>query len=254
MPRGRRPDRISWRRHQRRQPCHQVQRLQHHVGRAIPVRGLERIAHLARRRQRQTLAGHRRAAQVAAQPFELAALVRRDGHPGMQREPARAHGTARVTRLLRRPGRQQTENFSRALDRVTAIQAALSQDAGTSVVFSKKGFGSFGPHSQGKNAVYLGDVRTLWRVRVHVSRGEDQCHTRRSMAALVIGGGVMADLFRCAVLVDSKANTLHGQLHCICRRCAREQSDRLRNDAALPGFHSAKQTSGLMQSFAADRC
>ena len=32
---------------------------------------------------------------------------------------------------------QQTENFSRALDRVAAIQAALSQDAGTSVVFSK---------------------------------------------------------------------------------------------------------------------
>lgn len=32
---------------------------------------------------------------------------------------------------------QQTENFSRALDRVAAMQAALSQDPETSVVFSK---------------------------------------------------------------------------------------------------------------------
>lgn len=32
---------------------------------------------------------------------------------------------------------QQTENFSRALDRVAAIQATLSQDTETSVIFSK---------------------------------------------------------------------------------------------------------------------
>ena len=32
---------------------------------------------------------------------------------------------------------QQTENFSRALDRVAAIQASLSQDPETSVIFSK---------------------------------------------------------------------------------------------------------------------
>ena len=32
---------------------------------------------------------------------------------------------------------QQTENFSRALDRVAAIQATLSQDPETSVIFSK---------------------------------------------------------------------------------------------------------------------
>lgn len=32
---------------------------------------------------------------------------------------------------------QQTENFSRALDRVAAMQAALSQDSETSVIFSK---------------------------------------------------------------------------------------------------------------------
>jgi len=72
------------RRHQRGQPRHQVQRFQHDVRGAIPVRRLERVAHLARWRQRQTLAGHRRAAHIAAQPFELAALVWRDGHPGMQ--------------------------------------------------------------------------------------------------------------------------------------------------------------------------
>jgi len=32
---------------------------------------------------------------------------------------------------------QQTENFSRALDRVAAMQATLSQDPETSVIFSK---------------------------------------------------------------------------------------------------------------------
>jgi hypothetical protein len=32
---------------------------------------------------------------------------------------------------------QQTENFSRALDRVAAMQATLSQDPATSVIFSK---------------------------------------------------------------------------------------------------------------------
>lgn len=32
---------------------------------------------------------------------------------------------------------QRTENFSRALDRVAAIQAALSQDSGTAVIFAK---------------------------------------------------------------------------------------------------------------------
>ncbi len=39
---------------------HQIQRLKHDAGGAIPVRRLERVAHLARCRQRQALAGHRR--------------------------------------------------------------------------------------------------------------------------------------------------------------------------------------------------
>jgi hypothetical protein len=45
------------RRHQRREARHQIQRLEHEVRRAIAVRGLERVAHLARWSQCQPLAG-----------------------------------------------------------------------------------------------------------------------------------------------------------------------------------------------------
>jgi hypothetical protein len=41
------------RRHQRGQPCHEIQRLDHDVRGAVPVWGLERVAHMARRSQAQ---------------------------------------------------------------------------------------------------------------------------------------------------------------------------------------------------------
>ena len=72
-------------RHQRREARHQIQRLQHNVRGAIPIRRLERVAHLARCRQRQALAGHRRPAHIAAQSFQLLTLIRRNVHTGGSR-------------------------------------------------------------------------------------------------------------------------------------------------------------------------
>src|SRR5580692_6325461 len=87
------------RRDQRREARHQIQRLEHNVRRAIPIRRFERVAHLARCRQRQALAGHRRSAHIAAQPFELLTLIRRNVHAGVQGEPARTGGTVRQVML-----------------------------------------------------------------------------------------------------------------------------------------------------------
>jgi hypothetical protein len=56
-------------------PTQDYTRLDRDVGGAVLVRRLERVAHLARCRQRQALAGHRRSAHVAAQAFELLALI-----------------------------------------------------------------------------------------------------------------------------------------------------------------------------------
>jgi IS30 family transposase len=50
------------RRHQRREPRHEVQRLQHDVRRAVPVRGLQPVADLALRREIEPVLGHRWAA------------------------------------------------------------------------------------------------------------------------------------------------------------------------------------------------
>ncbi len=84
-------------RHQRREARHQIERLEYDVGRAIPIGRLQRVAHLARCRQRQALAGHRRSAHIAAQPFELLTLMRCNVHAGVQGEPARTGGTVRLS-------------------------------------------------------------------------------------------------------------------------------------------------------------
>ena len=63
------------RRHQRRKPRHQVQRLEHEVRRAVPVRRLEGVPHLARGGQRQALHGHRRAARRSGTGVRALALV-----------------------------------------------------------------------------------------------------------------------------------------------------------------------------------
>ncbi len=90
-----------WRRHQRGKPRQQIQRFQHDVRSAVSVRSLERVAHLACWGQRQTFHRNRRAAHVAAQPFELLALVRLNVQIGMQREATRIGGTTPIALLLR---------------------------------------------------------------------------------------------------------------------------------------------------------
>jgi hypothetical protein len=92
------------RRHQRRQPCHEIQRLDHDVRGAVPVRGLERVAHMARRSQAQAFGGHRRAAHVATQPFKLRPLVGRNVDAGVQREPAGAGRSVRAAFQALQPG------------------------------------------------------------------------------------------------------------------------------------------------------
>ena len=53
--------------HQSLQPGNEIQRLEDHMRGAIPVRRLELVANVAIRRERQSLLGYRRAADVAAQ-------------------------------------------------------------------------------------------------------------------------------------------------------------------------------------------
>ncbi len=73
--------------HQRRQLCNEVQRLKDDMRRAVPVRCLQLVAHVAVRRQRQPLFRHRWAADVPAQAFELLTFIGSSRHPGMQRKP-----------------------------------------------------------------------------------------------------------------------------------------------------------------------
>jgi len=67
---------------------HQVDRLKLHVRRAVSPRRLELVPHPTLRRERQALLRDRRARDVAAQAFELLALVRLGGDARMQRETA----------------------------------------------------------------------------------------------------------------------------------------------------------------------
>ena len=97
-------------RHQRRETLHQIQRFEHDVRGAIPVRRLERVAHLTGCRQRQALAGHRRTAHIPAQPFEIRALIRRNVHACVQGEPARSGRTLRLTlQNLQPPWRRRSD-------------------------------------------------------------------------------------------------------------------------------------------------
>jgi hypothetical protein len=57
------------------------------VGSAILVRRLELVTDIAVRGQRQPLFRHCRAADVAAQPFQLLAFMGLSRYPGMQRKP-----------------------------------------------------------------------------------------------------------------------------------------------------------------------
>jgi hypothetical protein len=76
------------RRQQRREARHHLRRLEHEVRRAIAVRGLERVAHLAHCAQRQTILRHRRAADVAAQALEPGALAGCNRHARVQLDVA----------------------------------------------------------------------------------------------------------------------------------------------------------------------
>jgi hypothetical protein len=73
--------------------------------RAVPIRRLQPVAHLARCGQCQAIFRHRRATHVAAQPLEYLALLGRDVHAGMQREPAGAGRAVRIALQPRQPGR-----------------------------------------------------------------------------------------------------------------------------------------------------
>ena len=57
-----------------------------HLRRAIPVRGLEAVPNISLGCKRQPLSRDRRARDIAAQTFQLLALVRLARHPGMSRE------------------------------------------------------------------------------------------------------------------------------------------------------------------------
>ena len=74
-------------RHQRRQPGHEIHRLQHDVRRAVAIRGLQTITDLPLRREREPLDRHRRPADVTGQPFELPTLLGFDAAARVQREP-----------------------------------------------------------------------------------------------------------------------------------------------------------------------
>jgi len=85
-------------RNERREPCHEVHRLQKHVGLARSPGRLQLVADVAIRREREALVGHRRSCHVAAQALELVPLPGLRGHAGVQGE---AVGFCDVGRLVR---------------------------------------------------------------------------------------------------------------------------------------------------------
>ena len=98
-------------RHQRRQAQYKILRLERHMRRAIPVRRLQRIANLALRSQRQPLRRHRRAADVAAQPLELAALLGLRRYARVQRKTVRLRQPFPAMTLAARSERLQREGL-----------------------------------------------------------------------------------------------------------------------------------------------
>ena len=84
----------AWRRHQRCEFGDELDGLKLDVRRAVLPRRLELVANPALRRDRQALVADRRARDVAAQAFELLALVRLRGDAGVQREAADLAGCA----------------------------------------------------------------------------------------------------------------------------------------------------------------
>ena len=74
--------------HQRGQSCDEIQRLEEHMRGAVRVGRLQLVAYQAARGERQALLRERRAADVAAQPLELAALIGPRRHAGVHTEAA----------------------------------------------------------------------------------------------------------------------------------------------------------------------
>ncbi len=65
-------------------PGDEIERLEDDAGRAVAVSRLQRVADASVRSERQALLRHRRAADVAAQPFELLAFIHARRHAGVQ--------------------------------------------------------------------------------------------------------------------------------------------------------------------------
>jgi hypothetical protein len=77
----------SRRRHEHRQPGDEIQGLQHDVRRSVSIRGLKPVTDLPLRREIEPLDGHRRAAHVAGESFELLPLLGLYANPRVQRKP-----------------------------------------------------------------------------------------------------------------------------------------------------------------------
>ena len=84
--------------HQGSQPGNKVSWFKDHMGSAITVGRLEFIVHLARRSERQTLLGHRRAGNVATQSFQLIALMGFGCHSSMKTETGQFRHAFRTRR------------------------------------------------------------------------------------------------------------------------------------------------------------
>lgn len=98
-------------RHQRHQPRHEVQRLEHHVRGAVTVRRLQRVAHLALGGERQTTGGNGRPGDVAAQSLDLLSVIGTGRYAGVQGETVGAgekglggFGQQRARQALQREG------------------------------------------------------------------------------------------------------------------------------------------------------
>ena len=87
--------------HQGRQSGHEIQRIEKDVGRAIAIRGLERVTHMTAVRQGDAFIGHGGASNVAAQPFQLGPVIRARPYARVQREASRFGQTVVSTRLCR---------------------------------------------------------------------------------------------------------------------------------------------------------
>ena len=120
---------------------------------------------------------------------------------------------------------QQSENFSRALDRIAAMQATLSQDSETAVIFSN-GVSDTATLSPRERLQFTWAMYELFGAFEFLYLSSRQnAIPEGDLATMVVGDCLVADVPGRAIMVAGQADSVRRELYDIRRQAFKEEPD-----------------------------